>query len=134
MRKSERGSGKQKGGPWAVWLLQPVAQSGLYQPSIYLSIYLSVHIAIAGTSAGKLQNMACVQELANRSWAGRDVEMIIKARPVLKAWAASAGHSHICTCWLAVAVGSSSISIYCVRCFVFLFFPPSELISCTRRL
>ena len=63
----------------AVWLLQPVAQSGLYQPSIYLSIYLSIHIATAGTSADNLQNMACDQELANRIWAGRDVEMSITA-------------------------------------------------------
>ena len=49
--------------------------------AVYISIARSIYLfAIAGKSAAKLQtNMACVQELANRIWAGRDVEMISTA-------------------------------------------------------
>ena len=47
---------------------------------LYLSIYPSGLYQPAGKSADKLhKNMASVQELANRIWAGRDVEMIITA-------------------------------------------------------
>ena len=43
-------------------------------------LYIYRSLAIAGKSTDKLhKNMACVQELANRIWAGRDVEMIITA-------------------------------------------------------